>query len=379
MLPGNRHFPPPEGILDGMTGRMYADALVFTGGGTGGHYFPAVALAEGARARWGAPICFVGARRGIEARLLPQSPWPFELLDVEGLVGRSPVRAARSLWKLAAARRALVAQWRVNRPRAVVATGGYGSAPAVLAARALRIPFFLHESNATPGLLVKVLSRRAAGVWCGMEDCMRALPGARCLHVGTPVREAFLRPFTPVHDLAPPRRLLVLGGSGGARALNEALLEAAPALLERFPHWDILHQTGTAAFDDLSDRPRHPRHRLAPFLEFMDTQMEAASLVLTRSGASTCAELTASGRPALMVPLPGSAGDHQVANARSMEAEGRARVVIQGPDLAARLVEAAGALMAGPAALESLARPLPNRAVDLCLDDLAARTGIGLH
>jgi len=358
---------------------MYADALVFTGGGTGGHFFPAVALAEGARARWGLPICFVGAVRGIEARLLPQSPWPFELVDVEGLVGRSPLRSARSLWKLGAARRSLLAQWRLHRPLAVVGTGGYGAAPAILAARALGIPYFLHESNATPGLLVKLLSRRAAGVWCGMEDCLRALPGARCLHVGTPVREAFLRSFTPVGNLQPPRRLLVLGGSGGARALNEALLEAAPALLERFPHWDILHQTGAGAFEDLSARPRHPRHRLAPFLEFMDTQMEAASLVLTRSGASTCAELTASGRPALMVPLPGSAGDHQVANARAMEAGGRARVVIQGPDLAARLAEAAGALMADPPSLEALARPLPNRAVDLCLDDLAARTGMVLH
>ncbi|BDU76514.1 UDP-N-acetylglucosamine--N-acetylmuramyl-(pentapeptide) pyrophosphoryl-undecaprenol N-acetylglucosamine transferase [Mesoterricola sediminis] len=362
-----------------MSGRTYAESLVFTGGGTGGHFFPAVALAEGLRARWGGPIWFVGARRGIEARLLPASPWPHELLDVEGFAGRSPLRAARAAWKLARAWRTLVARWRRERPAAVIGTGGYGAAPALMAAQALGIPFFLHESNAAPGLLVKALAKRAAGVWCGMPEGAAALPGARCLVAGTPVREAFLRDFRPVAQLAPPFRLLVLGGSGGARAVNEAVMEAAPALLDRFPDWDILHQTGPAQHEALSARPRHPRHRLAPFLEFMDTQMEAASLVLTRSGASTCAELMASGRPALMVPLPGSAGDHQVANARAMEAGGRARVLLQGPDLARDLAAAAAPLMADPRALASLARPEANRAVDICLDDLAARTGIGLH
>lgn len=362
-----------------MNGIHFEGSLVFTGGGTGGHFFPAVALAEGARARWDRPIAFVGAQRGIEARLLPQSGWPHLLLDVEGFVGRSPAKALRAAWKLAAARRRLVGEWRRRRPWAVVGTGGYGAAPAILAARALGIPYFLHESNAQPGLLVKVLAKGAAGVWLGMEEGARGLPGARCVLAGTPVRESFLRDFQPLGALRPPYRLLVLGGSGGARALNEAVLRLAPALLERFPDWDILHQTGAAAHAELASRPRHPRHKLAPFLEFMDRQMESAALVLTRSGASTCAELKAAGRPALMVPMPGSAGDHQVRNARAMEGEGRARVVLQGPGLAEALGEAAGALLADPAALAALARPEPNRAVARCLDDLASRMEIRLN
>jgi len=353
-----------------MVEHMFAGSLVVTGGGTGGHYFPAVALAEGARARWpGRTVAFVGARRGIEGRLLPQSPWPHLLLDVEGFVGRSPWKIVRAALKLAAARGRLKTAWRRDRPWAVLATGGYGSAPALLAARALGIPYFLHESNAQPGLLVKLLASGAAGVWCGMDAVRGRLPGARCVPAGTPVRSAFLRPFGPV--AGPPWRLLVLGGSGGARALNEAVLAMAPELLERFPQWDLLHQTGPAWFQAMDGVQLHPRHRIAPFLEDMDREMEAASLVLTRSGASTCAELKACGRPALMVPMPGSAGNHQVMNAQAMVEEGRGALVAQGPGLDADLAAAAARLMADPELLAALARPEANRAVASCLDDLA--------
>ena len=352
-----------------MDERGFEGSLVVTGGGTGGHYFPAVALAEGARARWpDRPVAFIGAQRGIEGGLLPQSAWPHLLLDVEGFVGRSPWRAARAALKLARARGRVLAAWRKSRPWAVLGTGGYGSAPALLAARALHIPYFLHESNAQPGLLVKLLAKGAAGVWCGMDAVRAHLPGARCVLAGTPVRSAFLREFSPVGG----PRLLVLGGSGGARALNAAVAELAPALLERFPQWDLLHQTGPAGFRALAGAQLHPRHRLAPFLEDMDRELEAAGLVLTRSGASTCAELKACGRPALMVPMPGSAGNHQVMNAQAMVDEGRALLVEQGPALAGDLLAAAARLMGDPGLLAALSRPEPNRAVAACLDDLEA-------
>ena len=357
--------------LAGMNERGFQDSLVFTGGGTGGHYFPAVALAEGAQARWPRrPLAFVGALRGIESRLLPCSPYEHLLLDVEGFVGRSPLKTFQACLKLARARARLLTLWKRHRPWAVVGTGGYGAGPALLAARALNIPYFLHESNAQPGLLVKLLASRAAGVWCGMDAVRRHLGQARCIQAGTPLRAAFLRDFLPGDSLLEPRRLLVLGGSGGARVLNEAVAALAPELLERFPRWEILHQTGAAGFPALDERERHPRHRIAPFLDGMDREMEASSLVITRSGASTCAELKACGRPALMVPMPGSAGDHQVVNAQAMVAEGRARLVRQGPDLAGRLLEAAAGLMGEAGAARVLAEP--NHAVDLCLDDLAA-------
>ena len=319
----------------------FQDALVLTGGGTGGHFFPAIALAEGARERWPQrSVAFIGACRGIEARELPGSAWPHLLLDIEGLVGRSPLRMARSAWKLWLATRRLKALWRQQRPWAVLGTGGYGAAPALLAARSLDIPFFLHESNAAPGALVKLVAPQARRVWCGMEAVRPLLPGADCRVVGTPVRESFLRVFHPAGDLEAPFRLLVLGGSGGARSVNEALLELAPALLDSLPDWEILHQVGPAEMERLRGRSRHARHDLVPFIAGMAEAMESASLVLSRAGASTCAELKAAGRVALLVPLPTSANDHQRMNAVAMVAEGRARLLEQGEGFTPRLEEA---------------------------------------
>ena len=351
----------------------FTNALVFTGGGTGGHFFPAVALAEGARARWPErSLVFVGAQRGIEARHLPGGPWPHLLLDVEGFLGRSPLRAARSAWKLWRAVALLKARWRRERPWAVIGTGGYGAAPALLAARSLGIPFLLHESNAAPGALVRLVAPKARRVWCGMEAVRDLLPGADCLTVGTPVRGAFLRAFRPVAENGPPFRLLVLGGSGGARAINEVMLAVAGPLLEAFPDWEILHQTGPAAFEQMKNRSAHARHTLVPFVERMDEAMESASLLVSRAGASTCAELLAAGRGAILVPLPTSANDHQRLNARALEASGRARVLLQGGELADPLASLCRELLSDREALIRLGgAPEPNRAVEACLADLA--------
>lgn len=351
----------------------FSNALVFTGGGTGGHYFPAVALAQGARVRWPeVPIVFVGATRGIEASKLPESPWPFRLLNVEGFLGRSPLRAARSLRLLWRAVSELKSRWKTQRPKAVIATGGYAAAPALFAARSLGIPYFLHESNAEPGWLIRLLAPRAVQVWCGMEAATARLPRAKCRVVGTPVREPFLRVFRPLDSLKPPYRLLVLGGSGGARALNDALLALAPGLLDQFPDWEILHQTGLRDFEELLKADQHARHYLRPFIEAVDMELEQASLVISRSGASTCAELKACGRPALLVPFPASAGDHQRLNARAMAMSGQGVVVEQGGGFANRLQTELVRLMADPEPRLGLAKPEPNRAVELCLWDLAS-------
>lgn len=349
----------------------FTSAMVFTGGGTGGHYFPAVALAEGARKRWpGRPIAFVGARRGIEAKLLPGTAWPHILLDVEGFVGRSPFAVLRSIFKLFLAWSELKRLWKAQRPDAVIATGGYGSAPALLAAKSLGIPYFLHESNAEPGRLVQMLAKGARRVWCGMKAVEDRLPGAKCLLVGTPVRDCFLRSFQDIEDLQPPYRLLALGGSGGARVLNDALFSVMPALLDQFPEWEMLHQTGARDLEALLGRPRHERHKLEAFLEHMDQEIEAASLVVSRSGASSCAELKCCGRPALMVPMPNSAGDHQKMNALAMVEEGRAVMVEQDRAFEMGLESEITRLMSDMRARRSMSKPEPNRAVDACLDDL---------
>lgn len=351
----------------------FTESLVFTGGGTGGHFFPALALAEAAHSLWpDRPIAFVGARRGIEAQRLPASPWPHLLLEVEGLLGRSPIRLLCAITKLARTRQILLRRWRSERPFAIVGTGGYAAAPALLAARALGIPYFLHESNAAPGALVRLLARGARRVWCGMEAVQARLPGADCRVVGTPVRAAFLRPFAAPEALPPPRRILVLGGSGGARAINDALLACAPGLLAAHPDWEILHQTGPGDYARIQELPRHPRHQVLPFLETPDLAMESAALVISRSGASTCTELKVCGRPALLVPFPGAAADHQTVNAQAMADEGRAILLVQGPELAQRLEIEASRLMADPGARARLSHPEPNSAVQRCLEDLEA-------
>ncbi len=351
----------------------FKDALVFTGGGTGGHFFPAVALAEGAKARWPElPIAFVGASRGIEGIKLPQSQWPHQLFDVEGFLGRSPLKITRAAWKLWRAKSSLKAQWKTHRPRAVIGTGGYGAAPALLAARSLGIPYFLHESNAAPGELVRRVSKGAQRVWCGLDAVKALLPGADCLTVGTPIRSSFLRPFVKVKDLKPPFQLLVLGGSGGARAINEAMLLAAPPLLEQFPDWTVLHQTGAKEFERIQLAPRHERHGIVPFIEAMDAAMEASSLIISRAGASTCAELKAAGRGAILIPLPDSAHDHQKKNAEALGLENRAVLVSQQPNLADHIEAHAASHMANAYARIKLGHtPELNHALELCLDDLA--------
>ncbi|HTL99218.1 MAG TPA: UDP-N-acetylglucosamine--N-acetylmuramyl-(pentapeptide) pyrophosphoryl-undecaprenol N-acetylglucosamine transferase [Holophagaceae bacterium] len=355
-----------------MDAQGFDGALVFTGGGTGGHFFPAVALAEGARARWPErPIAFVGAVRGIEGRKLPDSGWPHLLFDVEGFLGRSPFKAVKSAWKLMRAKAALTRIWKRHRPWAVVGTGGYGAAPALLAARSLGIPYFLHESNAAPGALVKQLSPGAARVWCGMEALKALLPGADCLLAGTPVREAFRRAFKPIKELRRPFQLLVLGGSGGARAINDGMMAAAPVLLEQFPDWTLLHQAGPKEYERLKDAPRHERHALVPFIEDVAGAMEASSLVLSRSGASTCAELKAAGRGAILIPLPTSANNHQLRNAEAMAREHRVVLVQQQANLADHIEAHCFSHMGNAYARVQLAKqPEPNRAVEICLDDL---------
>lgn len=350
----------------------FSKAIVFTGGGTGGHFFPALALAEAAKARWPElRVAMIGAQRGIEARHLPQGHFPYLLVNVEGVVGGSAVAKVRSLFKMFKAFRQLKKMWKVNRPRLVVATGGYASGPAVFAAMALKIPFFLHESNSTPGKLVQLLSMRARKVWCGMAALEGLLHNSDCRYVGTPLRTCFLRDFAPNPDRTLQKRLLVLGGSGGARSINEVLLKLAPALLERFKDWEILHQAGHRDFESLSTQNRHERHRLVPFLDAVDQEMESSSLVLSRSGASTCAELKASGRPAILVPFPQSAGDHQRMNARAMVQEKHAVMVEQGAEFESQLSAVLVRLMDDPRERGTLSHAERNHALELCLDDMA--------
>jgi UDP-N-acetylglucosamine--N-acetylmuramyl-(pentapeptide) pyrophosphoryl-undecaprenol N-acetylglucosamine transferase len=302
--------------------------IVFAGGGTGGHLFPALAVAERMRvARPGASIEFVGGTRGLETRLVPQAGFPLRTLPLSGLKGGTI--GARVVALLAAASGVLrCGAWFVrHRPDLVVGVGGYASGPAVLAAWLLRVPTMLMEQNHFPGATNRWLAPRASAVCVPSEAAKARLHGVG-LVTGNPVRPEFA-------SIGPPPgaarlSLLVFGGSRGARSINRAIVAALPRLAAMTPPPRVVHQTGPDEYEAVARAfAGHPGldTEVLPFLDDMPARLAAADLVVCRAGATTLSELAAAGRPAILVPLPFAADDHQRANAEAVRDAGAAVVV----------------------------------------------------
>ncbi len=301
--------------------------VLIMAGGTGGHVFPALAVAERLRAR-GVPVAWMGARNGLEATLVPKAGIPLQWIDVSGLRGkglgrklRMPFMLGRALWQAGAILRRL-------RPRVVLGMGGFASGPGGMMARLLGIPLVVHEQNAIAGLTNRWLARIANRV---LEAFPTTFPREqRATTVGNPVRESIAALPPPAERLARRGgrpRLLVLGGSQGAQALNQ-LVPQALALLgdgERPEVWHQaggqLHQAAATAYRDVGMTAR-----LTPFIEDMAEAYGWADLVLCRSGALTIAELAAAGIGAVLIPFPFAVDDHQTANARFLERSGAALI-----------------------------------------------------
>jgi UDP-N-acetylglucosamine--N-acetylmuramyl-(pentapeptide) pyrophosphoryl-undecaprenol N-acetylglucosamine transferase len=353
-----------------------APRIVLAGGGTGGHLYPALAVAHEIRRRLPrAPIVFFGARRGIEQRLVPQAGYPLVTLRVAGLAGTD---YAGRLAAAAAAGWAVVrcCGWMLrHRPRLVIGVGGYASGPAVLAGKIVRTRTMVLEQNHYPGATNRWLAPRVDAVCLPSEDARRHVRG-RLYVTGNPVRREFFSIGPPPAD--PGRlRLLAFGGSRGARSINRALVAALDALAAIRPIVEIVHQTGAEELDAVrAAYAAYPhRHEVHAFLDDMPARLAAADLVLCRAGASTLAELSAAGRPALLVPFPHAAADHQRRNAETLVAAGAAELVpdreLDGPRLAAtvgRLAADAAARLAMGERARRLARPDAAREiVDIAL------------
>jgi len=357
---------------------------LIAGGGSGGHVTPALALGE-AIARRGDELLFVGSSRGLESRLVPAAGFELELLASEQVMGRSPIgrlRGGLSILRSVGAARRILARFD---PDAVVSVGGYAAMPAVLAARLRGCPLFLVEPNAIPGRVNRLTARFARCVFVGFESTRRHLPArARSVCVGVPLRraleEAFAQrpaPRTPTR----PLRLLVFGGSQGARQLNEHVPEA----LARLPRdaFEIFHQTGEADRAGVLQRYRELglAATVVAFEHDMPGRYRWADLAICRAGALTVAELALAGMPALLVPFPFAADDHQSANARALEAVGAATRIEPRPldvDGLARhleqLLETPGRLVAMREAAGQLARRgAAERIVELCIEQLSGR------
>jgi UDP-N-acetylglucosamine--N-acetylmuramyl-(pentapeptide) pyrophosphoryl-undecaprenol N-acetylglucosamine transferase len=300
--------------------------IVIAGGGTGGHLFPGIALAEALRER-GHEVHFVGTAQGLEARLLPEQGWPLTLIHARGL---ARVSLAARLRFLAEAPRSVadaVAVLLRLRPDRVVGVGGYASGPVVLLAALAGLPTVVLEQNSVPGVTNRLLGRVVDHVVTSFPASEAAFPPAKVRPLGNPVRRSIVAALCEAgaaRAAAGPLRLLVLGGSLGAHALNVCCAEAAPRLAAL--GLEVVHQTGPADADSV--RQAYAAAGLPaevhPFITDMATRYAAADVVLCRAGATTLAELAIAGRPAVLVPFPFATYDHQTLNARAFEAAGAA-------------------------------------------------------
>jgi UDP-N-acetylglucosamine--N-acetylmuramyl-(pentapeptide) pyrophosphoryl-undecaprenol N-acetylglucosamine transferase len=329
--------------------------VVIAGGGTGGHLYPGIAVAREIRRRQpDAVVTFAGTARGIEARVVPREGFDLDVLRSAGLKGTSPAALVRgvSLLPLSGAD-----AWRIlsrRRPDVVIGVGGYSSGPVVALAAARRIPTLLLEQNAVPGFTNRTLARVVSAAAVTFESTVGYF-GRRGFVAGNPVRPEFFA-GNDSNAAAVPPRVLIFGGSQGSHAINVAMVAAAPRLAEG-SRLAITHQTGERDLDLVRDGYRRAGldARVEPFLFTMDREIKDASLVICRAGATTLSELTAAGRPSVLVPLPTAADDHQRRNAEVLRDAGAAEVIEQ-KDLSGEvLAERIRALVADPGRLDSMA------------------------
>jgi len=360
--------------------------VVIAGGGTGGHLYPGVAVArEIRRRRPDATVTFAGTSRGLETRLVPREGFELDLIRSAGLKGKSLLTRARGAVLIPLS---LADAWRLlarRRPQAVIGVGGYSSGPVVLAAALRRLPTIVLEQNAVPGLTNRLLARWVDAAAVAYDETLSHF-GGKGFVSGNPVRPEFLAQAAAAEAAAPRSRsrVLVVGGSQGAHAINVAMAAGAGELRERRPDVVVVHQTGPR--DEADVRQAYERAGLsatvAPFIDPVAPEMMAADLVVCRAGATTLAELAAIGRPALLVPFPAAADDHQRKNAKVLEAAGAA-VVLDERDLSgARVADAIDGLLRDPArlaamgdAMRGFARPDAARVIVDRLDALVAARG----
>ena len=354
--------------------------VVIAGGGTGGHLYPGIAVArELLRRQPEARVTFAGTARGIESRVIPREGFELDVLRSRGLKGTSLAARIRGLMLIPLS---AIDAWRIisrRSPDLVIGVGGYSSGPVVLMAAIRGVSTLLLEQNAIPGLTNRLLAPAVSAAAVTFESTA-AYFGRRAIVAGNPVRSEFVSDgFAPGVRAAGPPRVLIFGGSQGAHAINVAMVEAAPQLATHPGGMAITHQTGERDLELVRDGYRRAgiEARVEPFLFAMDREIKSADLVVCRAGATTIAELTTAGRPAVLVPLPTAADDHQRKNADVLAEAGAAEVVeqkdLQDGVLAARiqsLVNAPDRLAAMAAAARTLARPnavkvIADKAIEL--------------
>lgn len=340
---------------------MKAPRVLIAGGGTGGHLFPGIAIAEEICSR-GGEVSFVGTARGIESRVLPRLGMSLDLIKVRGLVRTTAADRLRFILEAPLALHQVAGILRRRRPQVVVGVGGYASGPVVLSAAVARMPTAILEQNTIPGITNRILGRLADRVYASFEESLRFFPQGKVEVTGNPVRRDIVEALGDAARRTSSGdgrlRLLVFGGSQGARFLNERLMEAAH-LLSSMPI-ALVHQTGEADQNRVTAAYRAARldAEVVPFIDNMATRYAAADLVLCRAGATTLAELAIASRPAILVPFPYATHGHQEKNARELESRGAAICRTQSELNASRLAELLGELAADQGRRAAMAKAM---------------------
>lgn len=322
-----------------MTGIRKNIKAVVTGGGTGGHIYPALAIAQGLKeAAQDIKILYVGTEKGLEAEIVPKTGLPFKTITVSGFERRFSLSNFKTVALLGRSFFQANAILRSFKPDVVVGTGGYVCGPVVLTACMRKIPTLIHEQNAFPGITNRILSRYVKKVCITFPEAEKHFSKkADIIETGLPVRPEIMnvshKEAYSYFGLSPEKKtILVIGGSRGARSINQAVIP----LLEwacRNSSIQVIVVTGKGNYDQLSPYSRKlaggsDRVKIIPYLERMDYGLAVADVVISRAGASFLAEITAAGVPAILIPYPYASENHQEHNARSLEKRGAAKVFL---------------------------------------------------
>ena len=342
---------------------------ILAGGGTGGHVIPALAIANQLKKSYNAEILFIGTARGIENRLVPAAGYPLQLVRVGALKNVSLMTRLKTAFDLPRA------VWDASRminefaPDVVIGVGGYASGPAMLSAVMKHVPTLAFEPNVVPGFANRMVARFVSGAAVHFEETAKYFRHGEV--TGVPVRQAFFE--------IPPKRggtptLLVFGGSQGAHAINEAIFRCLPVLRREAPSIKIIHQTGERDYNDAlaAYQSLGEFARVSKFIEDMPAAFARADLVVCRSGASTVAEIAAAGKPAVFVPFPRAADDHQRVNAEALERHGAAVVVEESKLEGVWLAETIAALLQDPQRLQQMSQAARELAHPNAAGDIAA-------
>jgi UDP-N-acetylglucosamine--N-acetylmuramyl-(pentapeptide) pyrophosphoryl-undecaprenol N-acetylglucosamine transferase len=323
--------------------------LVIAGGGTGGHLFPGVAVAEALKELDpSAEILFVGTARGIEVRAVPKAGFALELIEIAGLKGTGLRHRVTTLAKLPMSllhSRRILQRFGAD---AVLGVGGYASGPVLVAAKAMGLPTAICEQNSVPGITNRILGKLVDRVFVTFAASRAWFPSDKTALVGNPVRASFrdaARRRDPVDRI--PGRIFTFGGSQGARPLNEVVPQALGRLFAQGRAVTAVHQAGKDAVDGVANAYRQAgvKAEVTPFIDDMVSAYRTADLVICRAGATSCAELTALGVAAILVPFPQAADDHQTMNAKDLVDQGAAVLLPQSELTPEHLATTIGALL----------------------------------